>query len=241
MIPISDNIRTYKKPIIIYCLIGINIALFLWELKLELGDELGNLVYSWAIIPAQLSGAFGNALAGNPAATVVVLMRSTSFVTGMFLHSSFSQILGNLIFLWVFGKTLESVLGARRFLLFYLVSGIVTWIVQILADPSLAVPLIGANGAIAAILGAYAFKFPKAKIYTVLPLVIIFVPVELSTGSYLFWWFVQQLFYGIGSLNIPGGANPIISIGYWAHGAGLLIGATFMRFSERGRGKNVGV
>ncbi|MBW4634353.1 MAG: rhomboid family intramembrane serine protease [Iphinoe sp. HA4291-MV1] len=234
MIPISDRIFffTRRKPIIIYCLIGINIALFLWELKLELDGELGNFVNSWGVVPAQISAAFANALAGNAAAWIVVLMRSTSLLVGMFLHGSFSQILGNLIFLWVFGKTIESVLGYGRFLIFYLVSGILTGFVQIIAEPSLTVPLIGANGAITAILGAYVFKFPKAKIDTILPLLIVFIPVQVPATFYLFWWFVQQIFYGIGSLNIPGGVNPA-STGYLAQFAGLFIGAAFIKLLQR--------
>jgi membrane associated rhomboid family serine protease len=234
MIPISDNIFFFRrrKPIIIYCLIAINIALFLWELKLELGDELGNFVNSLGLVPAQISAATANALAGNSAAWIVVLMRSTSLLTGMFLHGSFSQILGNLIFLWVFGKTLETILGSGRFLLFYLVCGIFTGLVQILAEPSLTVPLIGANGAITAILGAYVLKFAKAKIDSILPLLIVFIPVQLPASFYVVWWFVQQTFYGIGSLNIPGGVNPL-SIGYLAQIAGLLIGAGFMKLLQR--------
>jgi membrane associated rhomboid family serine protease len=230
MIPVSDNVFFFKrrKPIVVYLLIGVYLALFLWELKLEFSDELGTFVNTWGIVPARISDAIATALSGNPAAWIVVLMRSTSLLTGMFLHGSFSQILGNLIFLWVFGRTIESILGSGRFLLLYLGSGFLTTIVQVLAEPNLTVPLIGANGAIAAILGAYTLKFPKAKIDTILPLLIIFIPIQLPAFFYLFWWFVQQLSYGIGSLNIPGGVNPF-SIGYWAHGAGIVIGAVLMK------------
>ncbi|NJM71167.1 MAG: rhomboid family intramembrane serine protease [Scytonema sp. RU_4_4] len=234
MIPISDNIFffTRRNPIIIYCLIGINIALFLWELKLELDGTLGNFINSWGVVPGQINTAFANALTGNSAAWIVVLMRLTSLIVGMFLHGSFSQILGNLIFLWVFGKTIESVLGYGKFLVFYLVSGILTGFVQILAEPSLTVPLIGANGTITAILGAYVFKFPKAKIDTILPILIVFIPVQLPAYFYLFWWFVQQISYGIGSLNIPGGVNPA-SNGYLAQFAGLFIGAALIKLLQR--------
>jgi membrane associated rhomboid family serine protease len=234
MIPISDNIFffTRRKPIIIYCLIAINIVLFLWELKLELGGELGNFINNWGVVPAQISAAFANALAGNSAAWIVVLMQLTSLFVGMFLHGSFSQILGNLIFLWVFGKTLENILGHGRFLIFYIASGILTGLVQILAEPSLTVPLIGANGAITAILGAYVLKFPKAKIDSIFPILIIFIPVKLSASFYLFWWFVQQISYGIGSLNIPGGVNAA-SIGYLAQVAGLLIGVAFIKLLQK--------
>jgi membrane associated rhomboid family serine protease len=232
MIPILDNVRGRKKPIVTCFLIGINIAIFLWELKLDLGGELGSLVNNWGVIPAQINAAIAPALAGNPAAWIFVVIRSSSLLAGMFLHGSFSQIVGNLLFLWVFGKSLEKSLGHGRFIVFYLLGGVFTGMVQILAEPNLTVPLIGANGAIASILGGYALKFPSAKVETVMPLLIIFVPITLPAGFYLFWWFVQQLFYGIGSLNIPGGFNQP-TMGYWAQIAGLLIGAAFMRLLQR--------
>jgi membrane associated rhomboid family serine protease len=231
MIPISDNIYTRKKPIVCFWLIGINLALFLWELKLEFSGDLGDFVNSWGVIPAEINQAIAN-VPLNPAAIVIVAWRLISLFLAMFVHGSFSQILGNLLFLWVFGKTVENLLGTGRFLGFYLLCGIFTGLVQIIAEPSLTVPLIGANGAIASVLGGYILKFWKAKIYTVLPLLIIFIPIELPAFFYIFWWFVQQLFYGIGSLSIPGGVNPG-SVGYWAHGAGLIMGAVAMHRLQR--------
>jgi membrane associated rhomboid family serine protease len=233
MIPISDNIRCRNKPIINYWLIGINLAVFLWELKLEFSGELGYFVNSWGVIPAQISGAITNALFfNNSAAWVVVILRLFSLIFAIFLHGSFSQILGNLLFLWVFGKTGENILGHRRYLGFYLAAGVITGGLQILAEPNLTVPLIGANGAIAAILGAYIMRFPKAKIDTILPLIILYIPIELPAFFYIFWWFVQQLFYGIGSLNIPPVGVNQSGVVFWGQVVGLLIGAAFMRFKK---------
>ena len=232
MIPISDNIYTRRKPIVNYWLIGINMALFLWELKLELNGELGSLVSNFGVIPAQISEATIQALNGNLAAWIVVVMRSSSLLVSIFIHGSFSQILGNLLFLWVFGKTVENIFGARRYLGFYLASGILTGMIQIIAEPSLSVSLIGANGAIASVLGAYLVKFTKVKIDSVLPLLIVYIPVQIPAIFYLFWWFAQQLFYGIGSLNIPTSINQP-SFAYWVHGVGFLIGAAYMRILER--------
>ncbi|OYD88342.1 rhomboid family intramembrane serine protease [Nostoc sp. 'Peltigera membranacea cyanobiont' 213] len=232
MIPISDNIRCWNKPIITYWLIGINIAVFLWELQLEFSETLGYFVNSWGVIPAQISAAITNALFFNSAAWIIVIWRVCSLIFGIFLHGSFSQILGNMLFLWVFGKTVENILGRRCYLGFYLASGIITEVLQILAEPSLTVPLIGANGAIAAILGAYVMKFPKAKIDSILPLIIVYLPIELPAFFYIFWWFVQQLFYGIGSLNIsPVGVNQSGVI-FWGQVLGLGIGAAFMRLKR---------
>ena len=233
MIPIADDIPSHSKPIVNYFLIGINIALFLWELKLEISGELSNLINSWGVIPAQISIIATDAFAGgNPAALIALVISASSLLKAMFLHSSFGQILGNFIFLWVFGQKVEDILGHGRYLVFYLVCGVSVAIIQVSLDPTLAVPLIGANGAIAAILGAYLINFPKAKIDSILPLVIIFIPVELPAIFYLFWWFIQQVFYGIGSLNISASVNSG-SIGYWAHGVGLLIGAVLGRLMAR--------
>ncbi|MBF2066845.1 MAG: rhomboid family intramembrane serine protease [Calothrix sp. C42_A2020_038] len=235
MIPVCDNVflvaRT--KPFITYGLISATIAIFLYELKLELAGELGYFINTWGVVPAQINTAITSTVSGNPAASIALIMHSTGLLAGMFIHASFAQILGNLLFLWVFGNTLEKILGHIRFLTLYLGGGLLTYIVQILAEPSLTVPLIGANGAVATILGAYIFKFPKVKIDSVLPLVIIFIPVEIPALYYLFWWFIQQLFYGIGSLDIPPNGVNQWSIGYWTHGVGILIGAFFIRLQQR--------
>lgn len=232
MIPISDNIVSRRKPLVIYWLIGINIVLFLWELKLDVNDQLGNFINTWGVIPTLFSGAIANTLTGNLAAGIVVLMRSTSLLVSIFLHGSFSQILGNLIFLWVFGKSIENILGHRRFLLFYILSGVFGGLLQILLEPSLTTPIIGANGSISSILGAYILMFPKAKIETILPLIVVFFPIEVPAFVYLVWWFVQQMFYGIGSLDILGSINQS-SASYLVQIVELFIGTAFMRLLQR--------
>lgn len=232
MIPISDRIHNRSQPLINYWLIGINIAIFLWELQLELSGELGNFVNSWGIIPAQITAAFHNAFFVNPAAWIVVAWRVLSLISAIFIHASFSQILGNLIFLWVFGKTVENFLGHGRYLVLYLTAGIFTGIIQVIFEPNLTVPLVGANGAIAAILGAYYIKFPKAKIDTVLALLLIYIPTQIPVIFYLFWWLIQPLFYSIGSLNItPSGAN-LSSLAYWLQIFSLFIGAAYVRIKR---------
>jgi membrane associated rhomboid family serine protease len=224
MIPISDKTRFQSKPIINYGLIWINITIFLGELILELKDGLDSFVTDWGLVPAQISAAITNAISSTTAAWIVVCWRSLSLVSAMFIHGSFSQILGNLLFLWVFGRTLENILGHRGFLWLYLGAGVLTAVVQVVVEPSLQTPLVGANGAVASILGAYIIKFPQAKIDTVIPLLIVYIPTELPALFYLFWWFGQQLFYSIGSLNTSCG-----SIAQWAQVVGLFIGAGFIK------------
>lgn len=232
MIPISDRIQSRNKPIINYWLIGINFIVFLYELMLELSGELSNFVNSWGLIPAQLTGAIQNAIYFNSAAWIVVAWRSLSLISALFIHASFSQILGNLIFLWVFGKSLENFLGHRQYLGLYLIAGILTGAIQVIAQPNLTVPLLGANSAIAAILGAYYIKFPQVKIYTVLYLLLIYIPLEIPVSFYLFWWFIQQLLYSVGSLNIlPSGANSL-TLAYWMQIVGLLIGGAYIKIKR---------
>ncbi|BAY39782.1 hypothetical protein NIES2111_41590 [Nostoc sp. NIES-2111] len=228
MIPISDNLRFRRRPIINYWLIGINIFIFLWEIKLEVSGELGYFIYSWGLVPYQVSAAINNTLI-NPAAGIVVFWRLFSLLFAMFLHGSFSQILGNMLFLWVFGKGLENILGKWRYLGFYVSAGIVTGLLQIIIEPSLSVPLVGANGAIAAILGAYVVKFPKVKIDSVLPLILVYIPIAIPAYFYLFWWYIQQLFYGIGSLNIPPVGVNQPSVAYWMQFLAMIFGAIFTR------------
>ena len=229
MIPIGDKLFliTNKKPLVVWAILCINIALFLWQIKLEISGEISGFIAYWGVVPEQINTAVSGALTGNPAAWLIMFWQLLSILSSLFLHGSYSQIIGNLIFLWVFGNTLEKIIGSGRFLIFYIFSGLLTSVLQIVFEPNLAVPLIGANGAISSILGAYIYKFPKVKIDSILPLVIIYIPVELPALSYLFWWFVQQIFYGIGSLNIPGGVN-LSSTSYLVQVSGLLIGAAWM-------------
>lgn len=229
MIPIADNIKQRCQPIVTSLLIGFTVALFLSQLKLEAVGKLGDFLQTWGVVPAKLSDMASAAIKErNPAAFfALIAMGVPSLISGIFLHSSFSQLLGNLLFLWVFGQRVEQVLGHWRFLFFYLICGIFATAVQISTAPNLKEPLIGANGAVAGILGAYVFRFPNAKVETILPLVVVFIPIELPAFFYLLWWFIQQGFYGIGQLAISGGVVRG-GIAYWAHVVGLALGAWLM-------------
>jgi membrane associated rhomboid family serine protease len=230
MIPISDNLRFRRRPIVNYWLIGINIFIFLWEIKLELSGELGYFIYDWGLVPFQINTAINHTII-NPAAGIVVFWRLLSLLFAMFLHGSFSQILGNMLFLWVFGKGLENIFGQWRYLGFYLGAGVLTGLIQVIVEPNLSVPLVGAN-AIAAVLGAYFMKFPKVKIDSVLPLIIVYIPLALPVSFYLLWWYIQQLFYGIGSLSIPPVGVNQPSLAYWMQFVAMICGAMYTRIAR---------
>ncbi|MFM7363227.1 MAG: rhomboid family intramembrane serine protease [Cuspidothrix sp.] len=232
MIPIDDNIRSWQKPIVNYWLIGINLVIFIWEINLSWTGELGYLINNWGIIPSQINLAIANAFLYNYAAWIIVFWRLLAIPVSLFIHGSFAQILGNMLFLWVFGKTVESTLGHRQYLLLYLTTGVFSGLVQIILSSSITAPIIGANAAIASILGVYIIKFPQAKIYSVLTLFILYIPIEIPVIFYLFWWFIQQSFYGIGSLNmsqITGFSN----VDYWGQCAALVTGVAFMKIRQK--------
>ncbi len=217
MIPLSDRFPS-RQPLVIWGIIGINLALFMGELNLELKGTLGEFLTTWGIVPSRIHAIATDAMSSNNPANWValIILPLGSIFLSLFLHSSFSQILGNMLFLWVFGKSLEEILGHGRFLIFYIISGLLTGVGQALIDPTLTNPLVGSNGAIAAILGAYLLSFPKAKIESILPLVIIFIPIEIPAFFYLSWWFVQQIFYGVGRLEIDVTINQF-RLAYWTH------------------------
>jgi len=208
MIPIRDTQPSDRTPLICYGLIGLTLILFLTEIRLDLAGELTDWVSYWGMIPREITQLWQEGIASdNPAVWVAFLWRCFAIFPAIFLHSSYAQLLGNLIFLFVFGKRLESAMGRLGFLTFYLLSGVLMGLIRVFLDPDIALPIIGANGAIAAILGAYVILFPKAKIETLLPLLIVFIPIQLPAPFYLFWWFLQQLSYGIGSLDLQ--VNPL--------------------------------
>jgi membrane associated rhomboid family serine protease len=221
MIPIADNLPNRKAPVVTYLLIAMSVALFAVELNLANAGELADFLNTWAVVPTRIVKMATDMLDGSWIAAILIFI---SVLLGLFLHSGFAHLIGNLLFLFVFGRRVEERLGHRQFLLFYLACGMVTSAIQVWSEPTLNAPLVGANGAIAGILAAYLLSYPRAKIETIVPLVILFIPIELPALFYLFWWFVQQIFYGVSTFDVEAGINSG-SFAYWMHAVGLAIGA----------------
>ncbi|MEA5462327.1 rhomboid family intramembrane serine protease [Leptothoe sp. PORK10 BA2] len=218
MVPLNDNNPTRTRPYVVFVLIALNLAIFLYELSLQgMGEDALNQFFQvWAIVPAELTDSFGGR-ALNPIGEWFTLISS------QFLHGGFAHLGGNMLYLWVFGNNIEDQLGHRRFIVFYLACGALAGLAQWIFAPSSAVPTLGASGAIAGIMGAYIIRFPKAQILTLLPLFIIFTTIRVPAIFFLGWWFVQQAFYGFASL----GANADMGAGgvaYWAHAGGFVFG-----------------
>jgi membrane associated rhomboid family serine protease len=211
MIPIGDFNPRRNVPVVTILLVLANAVVFLYQLALpEAGMQ--RLVYRAAMIPLRVTQYWGPGAA-------------TSLITSMFLHGSWMHIIGNMLYLWVFGDNIEESLGSLRYLLFYLASGVVASLAQIAIDPVSATPVIGASGAVAGVLGAYVVLFPRARVRTLVTLFYFLRVIELKAVIVLGLWFVLQLFNGLASITAmsSGGVAWFAHLGGFA--AGVLVGA----------------
>ena len=213
MIPLRSSERVYSRTVVTGILIAINAAIFLYQDTLSY-DRLNQFVYNWGIVPDDLH-----------------LM---TLFTSMFLHGGWLHLLGNMLFLWVFGRNLEDLIGGGRFLVFYVLCGLAAAVVQVVANPYVRVPTIGASGAIAGVMGAYLIKFPRSQIDTLVLLFIFFTRVAIPAPFYLLFWFGLQFLNGfesIGDRSYTGGG-----VAYFAHIGGFVAGMLLIRlFPSRQR------
>ena len=215
MIPLRDSIRPQKKPFVNWILIAINVVVFINEIVLP-PDLLNEFFYNWGLIPSNVVHLVST---GSPLNPVMI-----TFITAMFLHGGWLHMLGNMLFLWVFGDNVEDRFGHLRYLLFYLLVGIIGSITHILSNTASVVPIIGASGAVAGVLGAYFVTFPKARVLTLIPIIFFFTIVEIPAVIFLALWFILQIFNGTASLG--GAANPVA---WWAHIGGFVAGIVLIK------------
>ena len=218
MIPLRDTIRTRTVPFVTRLLVAANVAVFLLELLQ--GDNLDAFLETFAFIPLRF---FHPELAGWTFSNAVV-----TIFTAMFLHGGLLHLVGNMLFLWIFGDNVEDALGHFRFLVFYLVAGLSATLLQAFLSPSSTIPNLGASGAIAGVLGAYFVYYPRARIVTVVPLFILFPVVEIPAGLYLLGWFALQFWMGSVQLTRAGRAAAAHGgVAFWAHVGGFALGVAW--------------
>jgi rhomboid family protein len=202
MFPLGDDDSQRRTvPVVTFALIGLNVLMFL--LELSAGDAF---IDAWAFVPARF--------AANPAG------QAATIFTAMFMHGGWAHLLGNMLFLWIFGDNVEDRFGPGKFLIFYLVVGIAATFAQFALAPHSTVPNVGASGAIAGVLGAYILMFPQARVNVLLGRQIVAMPALVVLGA----WIALQLFSGMGSIaNTDENAN-VGGIAYMAHIGGFFTG-----------------
>jgi membrane associated rhomboid family serine protease len=212
ILPLRDSPRSATWPGVMVLIIVANVLVFIWELSLGAG-QLDAAIQVFGFVPRRF---FGWEQAGGASLDP---WRFVPLVTANFLHGGWLHIIGNMWFLGVFGDNVEDRLGHFRFLLFYLLCGAASMLVQGAVLPTSAVPAIGASGAIAGVLGAYLVLYPGARVRT---LVFIFL-VDLPAVVFLGLWFLAQLLNGTASLS-PGAGVAASGVAWWAHVGGFVVG-----------------
>ncbi len=218
MIPLSDKNPTRGVAILNLLLIATNILVFTYELGLS-DKALNQFMFTWGVIPREVLNAIAHPFARGSAHAFLTL------ITSQFIHAGWAHIIGNMLFLWIFGDNIEDVLGWFFYLIFYLASGIIAGLAQtfVLAPflGNVNIPSIGASGAIAGVLGAYLVLYPGTRVRVWIP-IFLFIVTDIPAFIMIGLWFVQQFIAGIGSLT-PDAANSG-GVAFWAHIGGFVAG-----------------
>ena len=222
MIPLHDDNPTSIKPYVTIALIASCTAVFLWQLSL--GNAAERVLYALGVIPSVLLKV--NTL--DPALALVP--PAATILTSMFLHGGWMHLIGNMLYLWIFGNNVEDAMGHVRFTLFYMLCGIAAVFAQVLPDPESTTPMIGASGAISGVLGAYLLLYPHARVLVAIPFGFYIHTARLRAVWVLGFWFVMQLLSSVLAGGQQGG------VAFRAHLGGFIVGALLIPFFKR---KNV--
>jgi membrane associated rhomboid family serine protease len=230
MIPLKDDVPSKSFPIVSVALIVVNALVFLYEFSL--GPHLESFIRSWGATPAFFAQMLGGTEVINKhgEAVMPLVPPFLTLFTSMFLHGGWMHLIGNMWYLWIFGDNVEDAMGKFRFIVFYLLTGVVAGVAQILISPHSTIPAVGASGAIAGVLGAYLILYPKARVLTIIPLGWYIQTVRLPALLVLGLWFVIQLFYGLASLP---GAGQTGGVAFFAHIGGFVAGLVLVKLFQK--------
>ena len=228
MFPLKDNIPARHFPAVNLWLIVINVLCFLYELKL--GHRLPAFIATYGFVPAHFMEQQAN--------NWLDLSRFLPVFYSMFLHGNWMHLISNMWMLWIFGDNVEDTMGHGKYLLFYLLCGVVSVFVQTFANPQSVTPMIGASGAISGVIGGYFLLYPRAKILTFIPIFFFFYLVDVPAFIFIGLWFVMQFIQGafqaltVGSLAEGG-------VAWWAHVGGFAAGVALVHvFRKRWRSRS---
>lgn len=219
MIPIRDQIPTRRVPYVNYILIAANI--FVFVLQWLAGANQEELVYQFALIPASFRDGFS-------------LGNISDIFTSMFMHAGVAHLGGNMLYLWIFGDNVEDSMGHGKYLLFYLLGGLIASLAHIFTNPASQIPTVGASGAIAAVLGAYLILYPSSRVLTIIPLGFFLRMTMVPAAIVLGLWFVLQLFSGVLSMGGP----DVGGVAFWAHIGGFVAGVILAKIFSKKRYKD---
>jgi membrane associated rhomboid family serine protease len=223
VIPLGDSVASRRRPVVTLALIAACGLVFLYELTLR-GAELDTFVQRWGAVPRVVLAALG----GDPR---VPRQQLVTLFTSQFIHAGFLHLGGNMLFLWVFGRAVEDRVGSVVFFVFYLVAGALAGLTQCFISAGESVPLIGASGAIAAVLGTYFISYPGAWVRVLMPVLFFFWTFDLPAVLVLAFWFVSQFFSGITAITHASRATGDVAV--WAHVAGFALGAASAQLLPR--------
>ena len=202
MIPLRDVIPSRTTPVVTISLIVVNVLVFLYQLSL--GDAGEDFILYFGLVPAAFSWV--------------------AVFTSMFLHGGLLHVGGNMLYLWIFGDNVEDRLGHGRFLVFYLLCGVAAALAQTIVSPNSPVPMVGASGAIAGVMGAYFVLYPHSRVVTLVPIIFFFQIFEIPALFFLGIWFLMQFLQGLGSIAATTSGEPVGGVAFWAHLAGFIAG-----------------
>jgi membrane associated rhomboid family serine protease len=207
MMPLKDNIPSRKFPVVTVALIVVNSVIFFLEVMM--GQRATAITNTFGVVPQRLTSAWLNP------------MQLLTLFTSMYLHGGWAHLIGNMLYLWIFGDNVEESMGRLRFFIFYTLSGLIAVLIQVMSAPNLEQPIIGASGAIAGVLGAYLLLFPGARVQTLVPSFYFYRLVWLPAIIVLGGWFLLQLLQGIASINVSMQTG---GVAWWAHIGGFAAG-----------------
>ncbi|HMJ33208.1 MAG TPA: rhomboid family intramembrane serine protease [Baekduia sp.] len=245
MFPIKDNIPTERFPLVTVALIIINCVVYLFLQKKSGVDFSGNSLDQsslthYSVVPYEIThwgkhcdfdpGSGQVACQGQPGTTgrpEAQLSTPFTVFTSMFTHGGLLHLAGNMLFLWIFGNNVEDSMGKLKFIIFYLLGGLAALGLQIAVDPSSTGPTLGASGAIAAVLGGYILLYPRARVLTVVFIILFFTVIEVPALVVLGIWIVEQVAFGAYGLSDPTGSGG--GVAYFAHIGGFVAGLLLIR------------
>ena len=221
MIPLKDDVPSQTIPVVTLAVIGLNVAVFFYQLSLQIGMDPGaqraaqDFVIEFGVVPCRLTGRC-RVLEDFPHPVLTVF-------TSMFLHGGLLHLGGNMLYLWIFGNNVEDILGHGRFVIFYLASGLAAAVAQTMINPGSAIPVVGASGAVSGVLGAYFLLFPYSTVLTLVTFGFFWRFIHLPAMIVLGLWIVLQFLSGYLSLSVATGAEGG-GVAFFAHIGGFIAG-----------------